>query len=79
MANTLLSTRIPPALRKDMEHIAKRRGYANIQELAREALREKVERTRREDLAMELKRIAGSQKGVIATRQELDELAKRYF
>ena len=79
MPNTLISLRVSDKLIKDTEEFVKEEGFNNLQEFIRESWREKLEKLRLERAEIELKKLYGSGKGKarIATRKQLDELARK--
>jgi len=79
MVNTLLSVRVPKNLEADCREIVQLGGYTSTQELVREALREKVLAFRRSVALTQIRKLKGSQTGVIASKKELSDLARKKY
>lgn len=81
MPNTLISLRVSDKLVKDTEELVKQEGFNSLQEFVRESWREKLEKHKLEKSLIELRKLYGSGKGKarIATKKQLDELARKTY
>jgi Arc/MetJ-type ribon-helix-helix transcriptional regulator len=81
MANELVSIRMSKELLQEATIIVKQEGFSNIQEFFRQSVRESILERKRTKALLELKELYGSAKGKdkIATKKELDALARKLF
>lgn len=78
MAQVLV--KLPETLQKEGLELVKDLGYTSLQEAVREALRDKIQLYKKQKAIMEIQKLYGSaKKAKIATKQELDLLAKKLY
>lgn len=81
MANALVSVRLPQELLSSAKRVARTEGYANIQELTKEALRTHVRELEKEHARRQILMLQGSGKGKAKplSREQIEKLVKDRF
>ncbi len=77
MANNMLSLRLPEYLEKECESLCVTLGYTSVQELIREAIRDKI-LTHKRELAWQQIQNLPLQKGKKLTLKKKEDLAKEF-
>ena len=77
---TQILVRIPEQLQKESKSLVKELGYTSVQEVIREALRDKILEHKKQKALFAIQELKGSAKNPkVASKSDLDKLAKAHY